>query len=149
MNTLFFRVRAIALLSFSLIITVWSWSANAEAPESVMGAKTIDVLKAKELYDSGAVFVDVREESSWLQGHIEGSVNLDFGEDEFVILYVSEALDKNTPIVFYCDSPLVSASATASFFAVSWGYKNVYYFRDGYYAWMALDHPVEFNIAAR
>lgn len=122
---------------------------SAEAPQEVVGATTVNLEEARALYDAGAVFVDVRTESSWAHGHIDGAVNLDFNEDEFVILYVSEALDKNTPIVFYCDSPLVSASATASFFAASWGYDNVYYFRDGFYSWLASDYPVELNIASR
>ena len=136
----------VCILSCLLLFPSW---ANAEAPENVVGAKTVSLEEARTLYDSGAVFVDVRSERSWVAGHIEGAVNLDFNEDEFVILYVSEALDKSTPIVFYCDSSLVSSSATASFFAASWGYENVYYFRDGYFAWMASDYPVEFNIASR
>ena len=121
--------------------------AAAEAPASVTGAKTIGIDEAFKLYESGAVFIDVRDSSSWNYGHIEGSVNLDFNEDEFVILYVSDALDRAAPVVFYDDSELVSSSAMASFFAASWGYENVYYFRKGYYAWLASDFPVEFNVA--
>jgi len=58
-----------------------------------------------------------------------------------VILYVSDALDKHTPIVFYCDSPLSATGAMASFFAASWGYSNVYFFREGYFSWLASDMP--------
>lgn len=119
----------------------------AEAPESVTGATTITLQEAQSLYEEGAIFIDVRDSDSWGYGHIEGAVNLDFNDDEFVVLYVSDALDKKAPVVFYDDSELVSASAMASFFAASWGYEKVYYFRQGYYAWLASDLPIEFNVA--
>jgi len=138
----------VMILVFTLASLV-TGVAFAEAPETIMGAQTVNAEKAKALHKAGAVFVDVRNERDWLLGHVAGAVNLDFSEDEFVVLYLSQAIDKSIPIVFYCDSPLATSSATASFFAVSWGYENVYYFRDGYFSWVAADYPVEFNIAAR
>lgn len=128
-------------VSLFLFIT----TSASESPETVIGAETIGVNKAFDLYQNGAVFIDVRDDESWSYGHIDGAIHLDFNQDEFVILYVSDALDKNTPIVFYCDSPLSTTSAMASFFAASWGYENVYYYRKGYYSWMAYDMPIQFQ----
>lgn len=130
-------------VSFFLLLNITVSVSHAEAPESVVGAKTVQLGEALDLYQKGAVFIDVRDEASWSYGHIEGAVHLDFNEDEFVILYVSDALDKKTPIVFYSDSPLSTNGAMASFFAASWGYENVYYFRDGYYSWLASDMPMQ------
>ncbi len=113
-----------------------------EAPIEIKGAQTISLEEARALHEDGAVFIDVRESSSWQAGHIQGSVHLDFSEEEFVVLYASDALDRNTPIVFYCESPLVNSSAMASFFAAAWGYQKVYYFRDGFYSWLAADYPI-------
>ena len=123
-----------------------SW---AEAPLEIEGAETVGIDKAKSLYDEGAVFIDVRDRQSWSLGHIEGSVNLDFNHKEFSVLYISEDLDRSTPIVFYTSSSLNIRSAMASFFATNWGYTNVYYFRDGYYSWMAADMPVTLKMAGR
>ena len=136
----------LAVVSICLL-SAYSLVSQAESPQEVVGATTVDLVKARDLYDTGAVFIDVRNSRSWNYGHINGAVHLDFNADEFVILYVSDALDRDTPIVFYCDSSLGATGAMAAFFAASWGYKNVYYFRDGYYSWMASDHPVEFNVA--
>ena len=135
------------MLKFVCMWFLMSWSAlsMAEAPESVVGVNTIGLGDAMDLYYKGAVFIDVRDEASWSYGHIDGAVHLDFNQDEFVILYVSDALDKGAPIVFYCDSPLTTSGAMASFFAASWGYENVYFFRDGYYSWLASDMPMEFQ----
>ena len=134
-------VVGLACLGFGSSVSI------AESPAKVAGATTVDLQQARELYDAGSVFIDVRDTQAWNYGHIDGAVHLDFNADEFVILYVSDALDRETPIVFYTDSALGTTGAMAAFFASSWGYKNVYFFRDGYYSWMASDHPVEFNIA--
>lgn len=135
----------LAGICFSLMCAV-SW---AEAPLEIEGATTVGLDKAKNLYDEGAVFIDVRDRQSWSLGHIEGSVNLDFNHNEFSVLYLSEDLDRSTPIVFYTSSSLNIRSAMASFFASNWGYTNVYYFRDGYYSWMAADMPVTLKMAGR
>lgn len=131
----------------ALVWVMGSVMAHAEAPKVVSGAKTVDLVQAKELFDQGAVFIDVRDPQSWHMGHIEGAVNLDFNADEFAVLYLSKELERSTPIVFYTSSPLNARSAMASFFASNWGYSNVYYFRDGFYSWMAADLPVELKLA--
>lgn len=140
-----FFLRAVSVLVLVLSATV----ARADAPETVIGAKTVDLEQAKELFDDGAVFIDVRDQQSWSLGHIEGSVNLDFNASEFAVLYISPDLDRTTPIVFYTSSALNIRSAMASFFASNWGYTNVYYFREGFYSWMAADYPVELKLAGR
>ncbi len=50
------------------------------------GATTVDLDKAKSLYDEGAVFIDVRDLQAWSLGHIEGAVHLDFNANEFSVL---------------------------------------------------------------
>ena len=98
--------------------------------------------QALRLYQEGVVFVDVRGDKDWASGHVDGAINLDFGTKDFSVLNVSNDLDRDAPIVFYTSSPLNIRSAMATYFAARWGYKNVYYFRDGFYSWMAADYPV-------
>ncbi|MAR90563.1 MAG: rhodanese-like domain-containing protein [Pseudomonadota bacterium] len=142
-------MKFLARMFSSLIFVLWSVTALAEAPHEVMGAQTVDLTQARNLFDDGAVFIDVRDAQSWSLGHIEGSVNLDFNASEFAVLYISKELDRQTPIVFYTSSPLNVSSAMASFFASNWGYSNVYYFREGFYSWMAADFPVQLKMAGR
>lgn len=127
-------------------ILVENMAADSEAPMEIKGAQTIGFDRAIQLLDEGAVFIDVRMEQDWNVGRIKGALHLDFKED-FFVLYISDMLNHNTPIVFYCNSPLSFRGAMASFFAVKWGYTNIYYFRDGYYRWLAEDMPVEFTVA--
>ncbi len=137
------RVVSVLALTFSSMMVL------AEAPTEVSGAQTVSLNEAKNLFDEGAVFIDVRDAQAWSLGHIEGAVNLDFNASEFSVLYVSKDLDRKTPIVFYTSSSLNINSAMASFFASNWGYSNVYYFREGFYSWMAADFPVELKMAGR
>lgn len=144
-NLLLNRVKFFLIIltaSFSFIAQAW-----AESPKSIVGATTVDLVEARQLHEQGAVFIDVRDQGAFRLGHIPGAVHLDFNDDAFVVLYVSDALDRDTPIVFYCDSALASSGAMASFFAANWGYKNVYFFRDGYYSWMASDFPIQYQVA--
>ena len=126
-------------LTFSLI---FSASISAEAPDKVVGTTTVSVLEAYSLHKSGAIFIDVRDRISWETGHVEGALHLDFTAEEFIALYSNDALDRSTPIVFYCNSSLHNAGAMASYFAAEWGYTNVYFFRGGYYSWLAMDAPM-------
>ena len=142
-------MKSFARLFSVIAVLFFSVSALAEAPDTVFGAKTVSLDQAKKLFDDGAVFIDVRDPQSWSLGHIEGSVNLNFNASEFAVLYISKELDRTTPIVFYTSSALNVSSAMASFFASNWGYKNVYYFREGYYSWIAADFPVELKLAGR
>lgn len=144
-----YRMKCFAKVVSCLVLMLASVSVMAEAPVVVNGARTVGLDQAKTLFDDGAVFIDVRDAQSWSLGHIEGSVNLDFNASEFAVLYISKELDRATPIVFYTSSPLNVSSAMASFFASNWGYSNVYYFREGFYSWIAADFPVQLKMAGR
>src|SRR5207245_10204472 len=52
--------------------------------------------------------------------------------------------DLNHVLVFYCNGwPECKKSPDASATAVGWGYRRVYWFRDGLPAWQARHYPVE------
>ncbi len=130
------------LVSFFLSSFCFISSSHAEAPAEIEGVTTVSILDAYKLHKKGAIFIDVRDRESWENGHIEGALHLDFTAEEFIALYSNDALDRSTPIVFYCNSSLHNAAAMASYFAQEWGYTNVFYFRDGYYSWLAVDAPM-------
>ena len=118
--------------------------AQAEQIESIKGATSVDAYEALKLFESGATFIDVRDEFEFQLGHIRSAVHLDLKRD-FNDLYLIETLDRNIPIVIYCNSAHCYRSAVATFLAVAWGYENVHYFKDGYFTWLALDLPVVMN----
>ncbi len=126
-----------ALLFYLMSVTV-----NAEeAPMTIKGVITINTHQAKLLHELGVPFVDVRSHSQWQWGHVDGAHNLDLREG-FQQLFIPGALDKNAPVVIYGNSTYHMRGAIASYLAVMWGYKQVFFFRDGYFSWLAMDHPV-------
>ena len=112
------------------------------SPLLVDGAITIDAATAKELLDEGAAFVDVRTLELWRLGRIPGAILLDlktdFTEDKLAAL-----AGKDEKFVIYCEGPKCLRSSQACVKAVSWGFNQVYYFREGMPGWRAAGLAVE------
>ena len=112
-----------------------------EAPVNIKNVVTINTHQAKRLHDLGALFIDVRPLEQWNWGHVENSHSLDLRAG-FRQLFMPGTLDKKTPIVIYGNSTYHMRGAIASYLAALWGYQRVFFFRDGYFSWLALDYPV-------
>lgn len=126
----------VGLLSLLLSVSILAY----ESPISITGVTTVDAYQAKGLYDRGAVFIDVRTEEEWAIGHIDGALHLDFQQD-FGKLYHAKGIEKDTPLVIYCNSVDCLRSAYACSVSIFWGFTQVYYFRSGYFAWVLQDFP--------
>ena len=104
----------------------------------IKGATTLDVATAKAMFDRGVLFVDVRGPARWAESHIPGAVNLPaISEAE-----LSKIVSKDQDVVIYGYDPGWRLSAYAVAEAVFWGYKKVFYFRDGFSGWDAAGYPV-------
>ncbi|GGJ80197.1 rhodanese-like domain-containing protein [Pseudomonas matsuisoli] len=122
------------------LLLCFCFAANAaEAPADIKGAMTVNVYQAQHLHQLGAVFIDVRPAEAWGWGHVHGAVHLEL-TNRFAGL-ADPQWPRDVPLVIYCDSDVCPAAAFASELAVEWGYENVFYFRDGYFAWMLADLP--------
>jgi rhodanese-related sulfurtransferase len=106
----------------------------------VKGALKVDHAKALELQKSGAVFVDVRRNTQYRNGHIPGSVNLELNT-EFSNESLAKVASKNQMVAFYCSDTRCYRSAHASAKALNWGYTNVVYFAEGWSVWLAQGYP--------
>ena len=112
------------------------------SPLSVPGASSIDANEAKQLFDAGIVFVDVRDISSRDYGYIPGSIFLDL-ELKFTEKALSDVIKRDEPLVIYCAGPRCLRSSKAVEMALSWGFTNVYYFRNGFAAWKVAGYPFD------
>lgn len=111
------------------------------SPLFVHGASSIDVIEAKQLHDRGVVFIDARDAVDWGIGHIEGAISLyleRFTEEE-----LAAVINRDEPVVIYCHGPRCLLSSRAVEMAVSWGFTNTYYFRDGFPAWKIAGYPFD------
>lgn len=137
--------RVLSLFSAMLLSLAVAGIATAEdktSPESVTGATTVDTAKAKQLFDSGAVFVDVRSNKDWDAGRIPGAEHLEL-KSNYTDASLSGVVSKDKEVVLYCNGHKCLRSAEASEMAAAWGFKKIYYYRDGFPAWQGAGYPVE------
>ena len=140
MKRLFFAACAVALTT----ALSGAYAADKESPATVAGATTIDTAKAKALFDKQTVFIDVRSDKDWDAGRIPGSEHLANQEGKLTEESLTKTLGgKDKEVVFYCNGHKCLRSSQAAVDALKWGFKNVYYYRDGFPAWQAAGNPVE------
>ena len=117
-------------------------SAEKLSPMEVKGATTISHKEAKELFDSGVKFVDIRKDSDWEAGRIPDAIHLEL-KKVFNKESLAEKVLPSEKVVFYCNGPKCLRSSKASAMAVEWGYSKVYYYRDGFPDWDENGYPAE------
>ena len=134
--------RSLPLFAACLVLFSTALAAEELSPESIAGATTVDATKAKQLFDSGAAFIDVRKDSDWEAGRIPDAIHLELksGLTEEALL---EEVGKDEAVVFYCNGHKCMRSSKAATKALGWGFNKVYYFRDGFPSWKAAGNPIE------
>jgi rhodanese-related sulfurtransferase len=123
------------------------------------GYDVVTTEELKKLIDSGKdmVIVDTMPyEDSYKKIHVPGAVQFLFpipdmnqwdinetdgkSQDDFIKLLGS---DKDKPIVVYCGFVKCTRSHNGAAWAVKLGYKNVYRYSGGIFAWKGAKYPVE------
>ena len=101
--------------------------------------------RASELLQSAdpPLFVDVREQGEWDEGHIPGAAHIPRGNLESRIDGIEP--DRSREIVFYCASG--SRSAFAAKTLAELGYENVVSLAEGFREWKSQGHPWEVSRA--
>jgi molybdopterin/thiamine biosynthesis adenylyltransferase/rhodanese-related sulfurtransferase len=97
----------------------------------------VDTVSARDLTD--AVFVDVREQDEWDEGHIPGALHVSRGHLESRI--ETAVPDKARQVVVYCQSGNRSVFATKALEEL--GYENVVSLAGGYTDWKRNGFPTQ------
>jgi rhodanese-related sulfurtransferase len=84
----------------------------------------------------------LRRSALWSLGYIPGAVHLD-SDDAFGEESLSAVVAREQEVVIYCMGPRCLRSSQACAKAVSWGFTQVFYFREGFPAWKAAGYPFE------
>jgi len=138
MKKLIFALTIVAAIGFA----PGSYAAGKVSPTTVAGAKTINAAEAKALFDKGVIFLDVRKDKDWAAGRIPDAIHIEL-KKKLNEASMSGAIKKDQEVVIYCNGEKCLRSSKASKKAVAWGFKKVYYFRDGFPAWKSAGYPVE------
>ena len=99
-----------------------------------------DVKEFSELIeDSGVVLLDVRTAGEFAEGHIEGAINIDQAQSDFMEK-AKAALPTDKKIAVYCISGRRSANAAGRLGAEGYRCVNL---KGGIIAWKEADKPVK------
>lgn len=100
----------------------------------------VDLAQAKSAYDSGtAVFVDVRDQVYYDNGHIPGAISIPLGEIEDRL----DEIDPNDWIILYCTWPNEETSARAASILTENGYQRANPVLGGLQSWSEAGYPIE------
>ncbi len=125
-----------------MALSTATWAGKEDGPTTVPGATTIDVAEAKKLFEAETPFIDVRKDKDWDAGRIPGAYHLDV-KKALTKESLADVVKPDETVVFYCNGPKCLRSSKATAMAVSWGYKDVKYFRNGFPGWKSAGNPVE------
>ncbi|MGE3802194.1 MAG: rhodanese-like domain-containing protein [Candidatus Kapaibacterium sp.] len=97
--------------------------------------------EALERLESGenVLLIDVREESEWSEGHVDGAVHIGKGVIERDIEKYVEETDRE--IILYCGGGYRSALAADNLQEM--GYTNVASMLEGWRGWNSREYPVQ------
>lgn len=124
-----------------------------DTPEKIDGVKIVTAEELQKLQAEGAVIVDARIASEYVDAHIPGAISIPYREvsakaidfdskvDSFDV--TKFPADKAKPIVTYCNGIYCWKSPKAAILAVRAGHTNVNWYRVGLDDWKAKKLPVE------
>ena len=119
---------------FSIFLTLLAFMACGapSAQDNTDAISHISIAQADGLTDEGLVVLDVRTPGEFNDGHLPEAVNIDWMGDNFDA-QVQAQIQKDTPILLYCQSGGRSAKAVAKLEAL--GYTKIYHMHEGYSGW--------------
>lgn len=125
------------------VAAVLSGPAAVEA-DHLPAVTVVDADQLKGWIDHGKkmVVVDSRVVAEYKEAHIPTAISIPTP----VMDQYRDRLprDRNYPLVFYCNGwPECKKSHEGSSKAVQWGYRHIYWFRDGIPVWQSKGYPVE------
>lgn len=102
------------------------------------------LMQVKDLFDrKKAVFVDARDELSFVRGHIKGAISLPLGQFEAKSTGFMDKVPLAATLAVYCNGYGCHDSMTLGKKLKSKGYRRVLVFEGGYPEWKDGKLPVE------
>lgn len=121
-------------------------------PRTLPGATIVEVASVVRLMQSGARYIDTRNDAEFKAGHVPGArlvpyveksgkdADYNAAEDQFDLSKLPP--DRHAALIFGCNGPECWKSFKASRAAIAAGYDQVYWFRGGFPGWRDAGHKV-------
>ncbi|MCK5284743.1 MAG: rhodanese-like domain-containing protein [Alphaproteobacteria bacterium] len=145
--SLFLAISITSFTSYAIDLDARYCNDDYISPEEVDGVELVDTVKAYELWENRAVFIDTRSETAFESGRIPGAVHLPYepGKENQPLTEESlaEVAAKDEAVVCYCNGIKCDRAPWCAALALEWGWTDVYYYRTGVPAWAEAGHDVE------
>jgi rhodanese-related sulfurtransferase len=148
-----FKQTLIALVSTGFLVATGGVLAQETPTTAPAGVKIVEAKEVVDLQKQGAILIDTRKANEYSEATIKGAIsvpydpeksakdaNFDPAQDK---LDLAKLTDKNAKIVTFCNSGTCWRSYKAAVVLAKNGYKNVYWYRNGFPDWKARKLPTE------
>ena len=125
----------------------------ASTPEKLDGVKIVTAETVQQLQAKGVPLIDTRVAAEYADKTIKGAMSVPYKEKSAKGVDFDRKLDsfdlsklpadKGAPIIFFCNSGECWKSYKASVVTRDSGYKQVYWYRDGFPDWSAKGLPTQ------
>ena len=143
----------ITLISSGLLVAGGNVLAQETPAAAPAGVKLVEAKAVQDLQAKGAVLIDTRKANEFSEATIKGAIsvpydpeksakdaNFDAAQDKYDM---GKIADKNKDYVLFCNSGTCWKSYKAAVVLAKNGYKNVYWYRNGFPDWKARKLPTE------
>jgi len=124
-------------LMLFVLVTVLGISCNTKSQSQSDAIKVLTPTEFKEKLANQTI-IDIRTPQEYSQGHIEGAVNINYYDSNFIDQIAK--YDKNQPIFIYCRSG--NRTSPASKKIADFGFKQIYDLEGGILSWVKNNNEV-------
>lgn len=136
-------ISAYVLRPQSLLLLLPQESPPAQENSDTLAFSTIELEPAIEMFHNRtALFADARPQTMYLEGHIQGAVNLDPYSFDQWSGDIMERFPTEQNIITYCDGPRCPLSTQLAEKLAWLGFEHVYYLKDGWARWQHAGLPI-------
>lgn len=135
---------AVNLMRTDSIPFVQDWSVESRMSQDNGDSLTIPLAEAEALFkENKAVFLDARDKALFDEGHIQGAKNLPWYEVDDYFQEVVPGMDRETPVITYCDGESCNLSHELALFLKNMGFAEVRVLVNGWTLWQEKNLPIE------
>ncbi|MFZ2283285.1 MAG: rhodanese-like domain-containing protein [Lutibacter sp.] len=124
-------------LSILVLVTILGMSCNTKSQSQSDAIKVLTPTEFKEKSVNQTI-IDIRTPQEFSEGHIEGAININYFDDNFLDQIAK--YDKNQPIFIYCRSGNRTTSASKK--AADFGFKEIYDLEGGILYWIKNNNEI-------
>lgn len=115
------------------------FSNNFQIDEFIIEIINLEI--AKKFFYDNVLFIDARDNTSYMEGHITGAIS-SINHNEMVdIIFNNHGF--NEPFVIYCDNEECGFSEDLAYQLQAEGFSKIYVFSGGWNQWLVAKLPVE------